>query len=67
MKKPALSDFELGTLDQELYNQINGKSDPADLHMRGAMRHGHECFPPDGYLSWQHRWFMGTKVRPMGW
>jgi len=65
--KPVLSEFELGTLDQELYDQINGTRSPADLHLRETMANGHRCFPPDGYLSWQHRWFMGTGVRPAGW
>ena len=61
-----LSEVQLGQLDQELYDQINGKPDP-HMHLRDRYREGHECFPVDGYLCWQHRWLMGTGRRPTDW
>ena len=62
-----LSDIELGALDRELYSEVTGKRGPECLHLREEAKDGHGCFPVEGYLSWQHRWFMGTGVRPTDW
>ena len=64
--KPTLSEVQLSQLDQELYDQINGKPDP-HLHIRESHITGLNVFPVDGYLCWQHRWLMGTGVRPTDW
>lgn len=61
--KPQLSDVELLDLDDQLYKEMTGSSEPDSLHMRDQVT-GHDCFPADGYAGWKHRWFLGTDVWP---
>jgi len=66
--KNVLSEFELGTLDQELYDQVmEMPKDRLSEMVRPTSSPRWQVFPIDGYESWQERWFRGTGVRPKGW
>lgn len=66
-----LSDNHLVALGYELREKLGreheGKPSNPDLYLRDGYDFGQQCFPIDGYLCWQHRWFMGTGLKPHGW
>ncbi len=66
--KRILSDGELNAACWELQDEYDNKFPASiyDEYVRGKADHG-RVFPVGGYESWEHRWLMGTGVRPKGW
>lgn len=67
-RAPILSDGELTALDWELRDKIDDRI-PDNSWERSVKKEpsGFAVFPIDGYLSWQHRWLIGTGRRPPDW